>query len=171
MRKLLYTLLIGALIVACDKDMYEGDLIPMSVEQEAADEFDVMSLDFDGMISRLVASAGKQVKSASTAKTVSEGSYITIYTGVQENYLYEIGFGDDVTFCENNLELTKLSLVRKADKSVDIFLGDSDGTLLVNVDVDLDEVFAIDALVSGTRIHKISRLVSTAAVSGNVFTF
>ena len=170
MKKFLFTIFAFAIIVACEKDAYENNDVSNINPIEA--EVEVSDLDIDGLVDRLISSTQKNGKksSSNTAKDAVRGtSYITIFTGVVNGFLYEIAFDDTVTFCDNASGLTQLTLTLDSSGGTDVRIGDQNGVSVVNVP-GIEFLFGLD-INQGLRINAADFAVENSVAANNVFPF
>lgn len=164
MKKLLYTLLIGLIVISCNKDNMEESIAPLSLDKE-------VSMDLEGMVDRLISTTKGNERKVSTSKAAA-GDFITIYTNIVDGKIVEIAFDDSQEFCDpGNTGLLLFSLVLNADDSASVYQGD-------HLAEGATESFSIDNVaflfdLSIKQAVRVSRdgTIETASVSGNVFSF
>ena len=176
MKKIILLLTVLTLgVIACDKNEL-GDMDSMSINPiEATVEANAMDhVDLDGLVSRLAEFNSPDKGTPSTAKTAIAGnSYISIYTGVIDGDLYEIGFDDSQpAHCAPEASgLTYLTLFYASNGDTEIYIGEVYGNPIVTITEDLSVLYTYDVVDYGVKIDGNSRTITSASVSNNVFTF
>ena len=95
MKKILYTLLLGIVVISCNKEDLGSSNAPLSLSQEVTIGNDILSVaDFSGLAARL-GKVPQPKTSASTSKEGGPGSYIKIFMGTQGSYYYEFAWDED----------------------------------------------------------------------------
>ena len=177
MKKIILLLTVLTLgVIACDKNEL-GDMDSMSINPiEATVEVNTMDhIDFDGLVSRLAEFNTSDKGTPSTAKTAVAGtSYISIYTGIIDGDLFEIGFDDEqAAHCAPEASgLTHFTLFYASNGDTEIYLGgDTSGAALVTITDNLSFLFGLDISDYGVKIDGNTRSISQASVSNSVYTF
>lgn len=171
MKKLLYTLLLGLLVISCDKSYEESVEAPLAIEQEM--EADILNdFDINGLIDRLVSSTAKNDPKGGfdSAKDAVPGeSYIKLFTGSLDGNVYEFAW-DDVQddSCGNDSGFTALYLCLNADSETEIKLS-LDGNALITIERNFSFLYQLD-IKQGIKVLPDGSF-ETASVSGNTFTF
>ena len=152
MKKILYTLLVGLVIVSCDKnDLNEGASASSINVLEQAEEVNSADLGFDleALVDRLTAAAVKAPLKASslTGKDANVGDYITIKTSNGSGFFYEFVFSNDVTACDPS-SLTfepEAYIVLLADNTSSIKIGSpgADGIEIATLPASLSFLYGI----------------------------
>ena len=180
MKKLLYTLLIGLVVISCEKDM-DMDTNSIYVPSQDIELIDSSTdnLDIDASISRLLGKVnGLSVKGSapSTSKTAIAGSNILFLVGSGASGIeYEIFLGDDVSVCidadEAGVDFLNLYLVYESASSTTVRLNAIDGTVLSTITRDLTAAFELDNLFLGDKIDGNTQTITPGAGSGTSITF
>ena len=172
MKKLFYLLFAFAIILACEKDMEENYDISNINPVEAEVEVSSSDIDIDGLVDRLVSSTRKNSRKSSlnTAKDAVRGtSFITIYTGLSNGFLYEIAFDDTIAPCDNDSGLTLVTLTLDSSGGTDIRFGDRNAASIVNIP-GIEFLFTLD-INQGIRIAAADLAIEQATIANGVFSF
>ena len=172
MKKLLFTFLVGLVMISCNKEDMGSDYAPsaLSTQEIVADPLD--DIDIDGLISRLISSSKGKNSKSSAAKTGTAGSsYIAIYTGIISGNLFEIVFDDTQSFCApEGSGLVRLTLFYASNGDTQVRIGDENGPVVATITDDLSFLYSLDVVV-GTRINSDSKEITTVDAVNNIFTF
>lgn len=174
MKKLLYTLILGLLVVSCDKS-YEESIETPQASQEIILENPVDINELQNRLIRLLDSSKDfPQKGPSSARTA--GDHIKLISGTSNGVYFEFLFSDDIEVC--NLEsysyLSTIYLVLNADNHTEIRVGaaSGDGSLkLGTIEVDLSFLYTI-TFSEGLRVNLSDLAVNLVdGMGGTSFTF
>ena len=172
MKNLLYTLLIGLVVISCNKDEEYGSA-PLALSQEVSIEqtFDAAALE--SRLVRILGNSSKMAtKSGQTAKTAVVGSNIKLISGLKDGNYFEFLFSDDIDNCDAaGFTGDVLFLVFNASNETEIRFGSVTGTLLNTITIDLSTLYTL-TFSEGLRVD-LSSLAATVVdgTGGTSFTF
>ena len=180
MKKLLYTLLVGLVIVSCDKnELNEGASASSINTIETSKEIDPLAdIDISGIIERLQdAVSNKGIASSSKDEdndgTQDVGSYILIRTVTTGENYWEFALSEDVAdaYCNpSGYTFVDIYLVLQADNSTAINYEAYDGTTVATIAVNLSALYG-QTYEAGYKLRFSDLDAQSVTAVDNVFTF
>lgn len=170
MKKLLYTLLLGLLVVSC-QDKYEESFEAPLLDVEIAAENQIDYTALENRLLRLIENADKMTpKTDDAARTA--GGHVKLVSLIQSGSYYEFLFSDDISSCNEPTGSIVLFLVPNG-ANTEVRLNSETGTLLNTLTVDLSAVYAL-SFTEGLKVDLTTLAANVVAGSGTssvTFTF
>ena len=151
MKNLLYTLLIGLVVISCNKEDMGSGNAPLALSNTEEIAQDRVLSNLDRTLNLILDKAtSKKHSNALTSKTAIEGSYVRIAETDDDNNVYEFLFGDDWDGCDvAGVTFTDIYLVLDSNLYTEVRLGSINGTLHSTIERDLTALFELDLFAEG----------------------